>query len=169
MPRAHAAAAKASWSEGLGRIEVSSHFALPPHKVWSQVKRPALLQFVAAPILKFVPRGGAFPAEWEHREYTAGLRALGFLPVGEQVIGIEYQGEQASGYRLRDNGRGGAISKWDHMMVIEPEGSGTRYTDRVDIEAGFLTPLACAFAKFFYTHRQKRWQALIAQDFAQLG
>ena len=169
MPRALAVAARASWSDTVARIEVSSHFALPPEVVWEQVRRPALLQFVASPILSFVPKGGDFPDQWEQREYIAGLRAFGVLPVGEQVIGIEYQPEQASGYRLRDNGRGGAISKWDHMMVVEPEGDGTRYTDRVDIEASVLTPIATAFARFFYTHRQKRWQELIAQDFAQLG
>lgn len=153
----------------MGLVTVSSHFALPPEKVWEQVRRPALLLYVAQPILTFTSRDGGWPDQWEHRVYRAGLRAFGFLPVGEQVIGIEYQGEQPAGYRLRDNGRGGLISRWDHMMVIEPEGDGTRYTDRVEIEAGVLTPVACAFAKFFYSHRQKRWQRLIAEDFAQLG
>ncbi len=153
----------------MGLVTVSSHFALPPEKVWEQVQRPAVLLYAAKPILTFVPRDGDWPEQWEHREYRAQLRAFGVLPVGEQVIGIEYQPEQPSGYRLRDNGRGGAISKWDHMMVIEPEGDGTRYTDRVEIEAGLLTPLACAFARFFYTQRQKRWQKLIANDFRQLG
>jgi len=169
MPRALAAAAKASWSDALGLVTVSSHFALPPEKVWEQVRRPALLLYVAQPILAFTSRDGGWPAQWDHRVYHAGLRAFGVLPVGEQVIGIEYQPEQPSGYKMRDKGRGGLISRWDHMMVIEPEGDGTRYTDRVEIEAGVLTPVACAFARFFYTHRQKRWQQLIAQDFAQLG
>ena len=153
----------------VGRIEVTSQFALPPDKVWEQVQRPAVLLHIARPILSFISRDGGWPEKWEHREYVAGLRAFGFLPVGEQVIGIEFQGEETTGYRLRDNGRGGLISKWDHMMMIDPEGDGTRYTDRVDIEAGLLTPLVCAFAKFFYTHRQKRFQALIASDFKELG
>ncbi len=153
----------------MGLVEISSHFAPPPERVWEQVQRPAVLLYAARPLLSFVSRDGGWPDKWEQREYRAGLRAFGVLPVGEQVIGIEFQPDQPPGYRLRDNGRGGMISKWDHMMVIEPEGDGTRYTDRVEIEAGVLTPIACAFAKFFYRHRQKRWQQLIAQDFAQLG
>lgn len=69
---------------------------------------------------------------------------------------------------LRDNGYGPLIQVWDHWIEISPEGDGTRYVDRVTVEAGWLTPLISGFAKLFYSHRQRRWKALAAANFAAL-
>ncbi|MCL6250006.1 hypothetical protein M3P36_02930 [Altererythrobacter sp. KTW20L] len=148
-------------------IEVSSHLPIPPALAWEQVQSPQLLQHIAAPLLTFHPRKGAFPETWQPREYRAGLRLFGILPVGEQVIGIEYpeHGAPEGGHVLRDNGRGGLVTRWDHLMLIAPENGGTRYTDRVEIEAGAVTGLAAAFARYFYRHRQKRWLQLITRDY----
>ena len=148
-------------------VEVSSFLPIPPALAWEQVQSPQLLQHLAAPLLTFHPRDGKFPQKWEPGEYRAGLRLYGLLPVGEQVIGIEYpaDGAPTGGYVLRDNGRGGLVTRWDHLMLIAPEQGGTRYTDRVEIEAGKVTGLAAAFARHFYRHRQRRWKQLIARDF----
>jgi hypothetical protein len=35
-----------------------------------------------------------------------------------------------------------------------------RYRDRVEIDAGVLTPLVVAFARWFYGVRQRRWRVL---------
>jgi hypothetical protein len=90
---------------------------------------------------------------------------FGVIPIGWQTIGIELPGAPTGEYRLRDNGHGPLIERWDHMIEIAPEGEGTRYTDRVHIEAGLLTPLVAAFARAFYAHRQRRWQRLVARAF----
>jgi len=152
-------------------VEVSSFLPIPPALAWEQVQSPQLLQHLAAPLLTFHPRDGRFPQKWEAREYRAGLRLYGLLPVGEQVIGIEYpaSGAPVGGHVLRDNGRGGLVTRWDHLMLIAPEQGGTRYTDRVEIEAGMVTGLAAAFARHFYRHRQRRWLQLIARDFQPRG
>mgnify|MGYP004704258589 CR=1 FL=1 len=149
------------------RIVVSSLLPIAPAVAWEQVQSPALLQHLAAPLLTFHPRDEPFPAVWENREYHAGLRLYGLVPVGEQVIGIEYPqtGAPQGGHVLRDNGRGGVVKRWDHLMLIAPEAGGTRYTDQVEIEAGIFTPFAAAFARSFYRHRQRRWQQLISRDF----
>ncbi len=148
-------------------IEITSQLPIPPALAWEQVQSPQLLQHIAAPLLTFHPRGGDFPQIWSPGEYRAGLRLYGLLPVGEQVIGIEYptSGAPVGGHVLRDNGRGGLVTRWDHLMLIAPENGGTRYTDKVEIEAGTVTGLAAAFARYFYRHRQRRWRQLIARDF----
>lgn len=152
-------------------IEITSHLPIPPALAWEQVQSPQLLQHIAAPLLTFHPRDGDFPQTWSPGEYRAGLRLFGLLPVGEQVIGIEYppSGAPDGGHVLRDNGRGGLVTRWDHLMLIAPENGGTRYTDRVEIEAGMVTGLAAAFAGYFYRHRQRRWRQLIARDFQPRG
>jgi hypothetical protein len=74
--------------------------------------------------------------------------------------------EQPAGrYAVRDNGYGPLIKRWDHWIEINAEGTGTRYVDRVHIDAGVLTPLICGFARLFYAHRQRRWRRLVARNF----
>jgi hypothetical protein len=55
---------------------------------------------------------------------------------------------------------------WDHWIEIAPESSGTRYLDRIHLDAGLLTPLIAAFAAIFYNYRQKRWRKLVRSNFA---
>lgn len=149
-------------------VEVSTFLPLSPATVWQMVQRPATLEQVSAPVLRFTPRKGALPAVWQAGEYQVGVKLYGLVPLDDQIIGIEFPPHEGPGHVLRDNGRacardggpGGLIRRWDHLMLVMPEGTGTRYTDRVEVEAGALTPLAARFARFLYTHRQKRWRAL---------
>jgi len=88
------------------------------------------------------------------------------------MVGIEYpEGPDISAGRavLRDNGSGRLVPIWDHWIFLEDIGAGrTRYTDRVDVEAGVLTPMIWLFACLFYAHRQRRWHRLIRANFAPL-
>lgn len=153
-------------------VEVSTSLPLPPAEVWALLMKPAVLEAVSAPLLRFTPRTGPFPGEWREGEYQMGVKLLGIVPLDDQIVGIGFRPcDPAAGrYALRDNGRacardggpGGMIRRWDHLMLVEPEGEGTRYTDRVEVEAGALTPLAAGFAHVLYTHRQQRWRKLLA-------
>ena len=146
------------------RVELTSIIPRNPEWVWERVKRSDTLHFIAHPLIRFRPKAGRFPEIWTEGEYEAGMSQFGVLPIGSQVIGIEYpQGKD--GYVLRDNGRGTLIRLWDHWIFVEPDGQGgTRYTDRVDVKAGLLTPLIAGFARIFYGHRQRRWQSLAKRD-----
>ena len=67
---------------------------------------------------------------------------------------------------MRDNGRGDLAKRWDHRITIEGTDQGTtQYTDRVEVEAGLLTPGVWAFAQLFYRYRQARWRRLVRHDF----
>ncbi|EXZ60717.1 hypothetical protein M107_5136 [Bacteroides fragilis str. 3725 D9(v)] len=37
----------------------------------------------------------------------------------------------------------------------------TRYTDSIELHAGYLTQFAAWWALKFYKHRQKKWQEII--------
>lgn len=151
-------------------VEVSTWLPAPPQRVWDLVQQPATLERVSAPLLRFTPRKGAFPDRWAAGEYQMGVKLFGLVPLDDQIVGIEFPPQPASGHVLRDNGRacardggpGGLIRRWDHTMLVEPEGEGTRYTDRVEVEAGALTFAAALFARTLYRHRQKNWRRLLA-------
>ena len=153
----------------MARVEVSTSLPAPPDRVWELVQQPAMLERVSAPLLRFTPRAGSFPQRWTPGEYQMGVKLFGLIPLDDQIVGIELSPQPAEGHALRDNGRacardggpGGLIRRWDHLMLVEPDGSGTRYTDRVDVEAGALTGAAALFARTLYRHRQKNWRRLL--------
>ncbi|NRA29238.1 MAG: hypothetical protein HRU11_03170 [Parvularculaceae bacterium] len=151
----------------MAEIAISTHLAAPADKIWSRLKSPQALMEVSKPLLAFKaidpPTLGD---QWEERDYLCGLWLYGFLPVGKQVLGIRIPPVDGDKRFLRDDGRGRFISRWDHTITIEPDGEGTRYEDRLHLEAGVLTPAIAVFARIFYGHRQKRWREIVAKDFA---
>ena len=151
------------------RVELTTHLPVPAQQAWDYVQRSDLLDHIAAPLIRFKPIDGAFPERWTAGEHHATMLLFGVLPIGRQVIGIEYPQAETDTYVLRDNGRGTMISRWDHWIFLRPEAGGTRYTDRVDVSAGILTPFVAGFARLFYAHRQRRWRKLAATKFAALA
>ncbi|MFO0204344.1 MAG: hypothetical protein ACK528_14595, partial [Alphaproteobacteria bacterium] len=91
--------------------------------------------------------------------------AFGVIPLGPQTVGIEIGPNENGAYRVRDDGSGLLVQVWDHLITLEPEEDGTRYTDRVRIEAGLMTPFVWAFAMVFYRWRQARWRSLVKRQF----
>ena len=147
-------------------VDVSTILPCPIADVIVHVRTPRLLEYVAKPIVRFVPLSpDAFPAVWQEGTYWVKLRLLGFIPFGRQAVVITYL-PHPNGFSARDNGHSRLIARWDHTITIEPASNGTLYRDRVDIAAGPLTPIIWAFAQIFYRHRQRRWRKLVQQGFA---
>lgn len=152
-------------------VVLTTSLACTPDEAWARVKTSALLLHVAAPLIRFTPKGGkAFPAIWEPGEYRAWMWLFGVLPIGWQAVVISAPEPQSDTRFVRDNGYGPLIRRWDHWIEISPgANSTTTYTDRVTIEAGLLTPLIAGFARLFYAHRQRRWRKLARTGFAALN
>ncbi|MBI1394292.1 MAG: hypothetical protein GC152_16310 [Alphaproteobacteria bacterium] len=152
-------------------IRVGTILNAPADRVFEEARKPRLLQFVAGGDfggrLAFRPIDPlAFPETWEEREYRVMMLWRGFLPIGEQIIGMELPTPENGRYFVRDNGRSATISRWDHLITIEPTGDGrAAYEDRLDLDAGRLTPVIAAWAKGFYEHRQRRWARLVDAGF----
>lgn len=152
-------------------VELETRLECTPDEAWERVQSSALLDHIASPLIRFIPRPKPFPTIWGEGEYRAQMLVFGFLPIGWQAIVISRPEARDGARLLRDNGYGPLIKRWDHWIVVRPDpsGEGTLYTDRVHIEAGVLTPLIAAYARFFYAHRQKRWRALARSSFSALS
>ena len=147
-------------------IVLSSYLDAPIDRIWIEVQRPELLFFVASPLLQFRPVVPShLPERWEVGDYVVSMAWRGIVPLGRQTISISYPEAPDGSKRLRDNGHSAMIRRWDHLITLEPDGSGTRYTDRVKIEAGFITLPVAKFAESFYAHRQRRWRELVEAGF----
>ncbi len=136
-------------------------------RVWTEVNKPRLLFEVAWPLVRFVlmdpvPIG----APWKPAKHRVRMLLFGFVPIGEQVIGIE-RPPAVDGIRsLRDNGSSRLMRRWDHLISVHELADGkTRYTDCVEIDAGRLTFFVSCFAQLFYWHRQRRLRRLAKRGF----
>lgn len=148
------------------KIEIETILDIPMEQAWEEALKPSLLEFIALTMIRFKPvMPPEFPKKWEKGEYKVSMYFKGVIPLGQQVIRIEFPDCSPPCRILRDNGYGKLIKKWDHWIIMEPTESGTHYMDRVYIDAGLITPFVKIFAKVFYKHRQKRWKILIANKF----
>ncbi len=151
----------------MAEIELTTTLNAPLEAVWEALQHPATLIHVSHGFLSFTPVDPPeLPERWVPGEYLVSLRAFGVLPIGSQVLGVEFPQVEPPTRALRDNGRGGIAKVWDHWIFVEPLGEAkTRYTDRIRVEAGWLTPALKVWVRAFYRHRQRRWHRLIANDF----
>jgi len=154
------------------KARVESVFNCEMEQVIKYVKRSDTLDFIASPILKFIPVDPErYPVQWENGKYQVRMKLFSFIPFGKQYIQIEKVKENdPTEYIIRDNGSGDIISKWDHWIYITPKNhtKQTKYVDEIEIKAGVLTLIVWCFANIFYRWRQYRWKILIANDFRQL-
>ena len=146
-------------------IDISTMLECSLDEAVSHVKTPRLLEFVAAPLVRFVPVSPpVFPDLWSAGEYWVALRLFGVAPFGKQAIVIAMPPTE-TGFTVRDAGHSALITTWDHRITITAHGSRCHYRDRVEVRAGVLTPFIWLFAQWFYRHRQRRWRALVANNF----
>ena len=132
-----------------------------------QVKRPSLLQYVAAPLIVFSPyRPVRLPEAWQPGTYWLSMKLFGLIPMGKQAVVISYP--RSDDFTLLDDGYSPLIRRWRHTITIVPQRQGCLYCDTVEIDAGILTGVVGMFAQVFYRHRQKRWCQLAQQQFAPI-
>jgi hypothetical protein len=153
------------------RVVITTELPISPPLAWELVQSPALMRHVSWPLTVFTPLDPpAWPRRWSPGQYRVRMRALGVLPIGEQTISISFPLEEPGEgrYQVRDDGSGQLVRRWDHLITFEPgdtraigHGKATRYTDQVDIEAGFLTVPVWLWANVLYRWRQRRWRRLV--------
>jgi len=148
------------------RVAVSTYLDAPPERIWQEVRTTKLLSHVNHPLVKLDPIDPpTWPEVWEQKDYLAKMILFGFLPFGEQVLGVRFEDLGEGIYRLRDEGHGDVAKVWDHVIYLKPEGEGTHYTDEITVEAGWMTLIVAGFSWVLYHHRQRKWRKLVKRSF----
>jgi len=127
--------------------------------VWAAVKTPAAFRRVTRRLL-------AMPAirrrrdEWREGETVVGWVFLfGLLPFSRHHLHIVSIDESTRTLSSREFG--GLITTWNHdIEVVRIDAVTCRYRDRIEIDAGIMTPVIVLYARWFYRMRQRRWRAL---------
>lgn len=142
-------------------VRKTSVFPAGREAVFEKLKRLETLQTVARPYASFEPADG-MPGVWEEGGVsTYRFRLFGLLPFGTHVIRIvRFDPERVESREHND-----FVQVWNHIIVMEPiDETHTRYTDRVEIRAGWKTAFVWLWANAFYAHRQRKWIRLLKKE-----
>ena len=134
----------------------------PPEKVWDAVQSRITFQHITSPMAKFRPFSpeAPLPERWQEGS-TVVCRpyALGFWPLGVHTLHFERIDQARREMQTREHSS--SVKKWDHLISVRngPTPETCRYSDEVEIDAGWQTILTCGSAHLFYLFRQWRWRA----------
>ncbi|MEM8561599.1 MAG: hypothetical protein AAGF57_05155 [Pseudomonadota bacterium] len=132
----------------------------------AELKTTRLLEYIAHPLVKFVPYDPPLlPEFWSEETYWCKLKYLGAIPAGLQAIVISFPDAEEDSFTLCDRGHSRLIPVWNHTINVTATDDGVRYEDHVEMSAGVLTPVVGFFARQFFAHRQRRWHKLIEAEF----
>lgn len=132
-------------------------------EVFHRLQKLETLQHIAKPFARFIPLGDNQHFKWkEGAVLSFRLHIFGIIPFGTHRIDV-LSFNKDSGIDTRENNK--HVPIWNHRIYLEAiDENITRYTDEVEIGAGWKTPFVALWAKLFYTHRQRKWKKLLQSD-----
>lgn len=139
----------------------TSIFPADADTIWKKLTKLSTLQRIASPYATFKPVDGSGDLNWQPGAvYRFRFRLFGLLPLGIHTIRVQrFDRADSIVYTEESNPY---VPVWNHTIRLERIDSGhTRYTDEVEIGAGWKTPFVCLWAKLFYAHRQRKWVRLL--------
>ena len=133
----------------------SSIFPASCEEVFGCLQKLETLQRVAWPYATFEPVGED-AGVWKPGDVSSyRFRLCGLIPFGTHTIRVIRFGIDEGIYTHEGNEH---VPTWNHRIDLEPLTDGScRYTDCVDIDAGWKTPFIWLWAQTFYAHRQRAW------------
>ncbi|OUM67112.1 hypothetical protein PIROE2DRAFT_5491 [Piromyces sp. E2] len=133
-------------------------------EVFQKLQQLKTLQYIASPFATFKP----LSEDENHSIWRPGntssykFNLFGFIPFGNHTIHI-IRFDPDDGILSHEGNR--HVPVWHHEIQLEEvDGCHTRYTDRVNIKAGWKTFFVWLWANIFYVHRQRRWIKLLKKD-----
>ena len=85
---------------------------------------------------------------------------FGVIPFGTHTIHIVRFDPEGGSSREGNE----YVPVWNHDITMTPtDSSHTKYTDQVEIRAGWKTPFIWLWANIFYAHRQRKWIRLLKE------
>ena len=145
-------------------VRKSSVFPASREAVFEKLQKPETLQYIAKPYAAFEPVGVEEPA-WKAGSTSAyRFRLFGVIPFGTHTIHIlRFDPESVSSHEGNEH-----VPVWNHDITMIPlDAYHTKYTDQVEIRAGWKTVFVWLWAHAFYAHRQQKWIRLLKEKGAK--
>jgi ligand-binding SRPBCC domain-containing protein len=141
-------------------FSVSSHVDAPPAKVWERVITPAGINYEMRPWMRMTMPKRVESLSPETIELgkpiaRSWILLLGVLPFDYDDITVV---EMEPGRRFLERSKMLSQRSWEHERTVEPDGEGSRVTDRVRLEPRLGLPGAAVrpMIRTFFRHRHRR-------------
>ncbi|MBR1750829.1 MAG: hypothetical protein IJ740_08120 [Ruminococcus sp.] len=141
-------------------VQKTSVFPAGREVVFKKLQQLKTLQYIAKPYATFEPIGNAVQSWTVGSTSSYRFRLFGLIPFGTHTIHIvRFDPARVSSREGNEH-----VPVWNHdIMMKQLDSSHTRYTDRVEINAGWKTVFVWLWANAFYSHRQKKWIRLLSK------
>ena len=142
-------------------VQKTSLFPASKETVFCKLQQLKTLQYIAWPFAGFEPIGKTV-STWEVGSTSAyRFRLFGVIPFGTHTIHI-VRFDPAGISSCEENEH---VPVWNHDITLKAvDAKHTRYTDRVEIQAGWKTVFIWLWANVFYAHRQRKWIRLLKRE-----
>ena len=98
---------------------------------------------------------------FEGQKIDVTFRLFGKLPPQPYHMEVARFDPAARMFQSREHG--GAVKMWNHRLTVEPTSTGAVLTDRVEIDAGWMTWVYAAYGRFMYRQRHPVRQRLLTE------
>ena len=141
-------------------VQKTSLFPASKETVFRKLQQLETLQIIAKPYATFEPIGETVSV-WAVGSTSAyRFRLFGVIPYGTHTIHILRFDPDGISSRERNE----HVPVWNHDITLKAvDAKHTRYTDRVEIQAGWKTVFIWLWANAFYSHRQRKWIHLLQE------
>ena len=139
-------------------VQKTSLFPASKETVFRKLQQLETLQMIAKPYASFEPIGETVSTWMIGSMSSYRFRLFGVVPIGTHTIHIvRFDPDGISSYEGNEH-----VPVWNHDITLKPvDAKHTRYTDRVEIQAGWKTVFIWLWANAFYAHRQRKWMRLL--------
>ena len=141
------------------KVVVTSVFETDIENIWCKIQDIETLREICKPKASFISYGN-IPSAWKEGEtFYFKMFLHRFIPIGKHTINVIKIDKKSR--EIVSNEYNKRVTIWNHYIQMEKITENiTKYTDSVELYAGYLTPLAAWWTLYFYKHRQKKWQKI---------
>ncbi|BBX24725.1 hypothetical protein MTER_41360 [Mycolicibacter terrae] len=142
----------------MSTVALSTELPISAQRAAALARKPALMQFVLAPLLT-MPALRAPDRLEVGTSASARLWWFGVLPAWTHHIEIK----ELDDLMIYTNERGGPVRTWNHRLTFTPlDEHRCRYTDEIETDDGVKGLGTRLFIRVLFGHRHRRWRTLAA-------
>lgn len=140
-------------------VKISSVYDASVDEMWREIQKLSTLQYIASPFASFTPLENDIVWREGHTAQFK-LKLFGFISFGIHTIKIIECDEKTLTVYTNESNK--SVPIWNHKISLQPNKDNTvKYTDNVEINAGWKTIFVYCWSVMFYKHRQKKWKKLL--------
>lgn len=141
-------------------VKKSSVFPAAKDEIFRRLQKLKTLQYIAHPYATFKSVDNTEELTWqEDSAFAFHFKLFALIPFGVHTIKVIQFDIEKGIYTQEGNKH---VPIWNHKIILEKINENTtKYTDIVEIQAGWKTLFVYLWANCFYAHRQRKWKRLL--------